>query len=59
MLLKWAIVILLGYFIYKRFIAIPAPEDNDNQNLTNPDDQHRIQEEDDDYIDFEEIDDKD
>jgi hypothetical protein len=35
------------------------PEDNDNQNLTNPDDQHRIQEEDDDYIDFEEIDDKD
>ncbi len=56
MLLKWAIVILLGYFIYKKFIALPPGKDDDRDNLSNGDDQKKINQEDDEYIDFEEID---
>lgn len=56
MLLKWAIVILLGYFIYKKFIALPTGKDDDRDNLTKGDDQQQIDQNDDDYIDFEEVD---
>lgn len=54
MLLKWALVIGLGYFIYKKFIAIP-PQDNNNSNLKNAD-KSKITQEDEDYIDYEEVD---
>lgn len=56
MLLKWAIVILLGYFIYKKFIALPpGKEEDDRLNIKDKTDTRRGGDEDD-YIDFEEVD---
>ena len=56
MILKWALVFIIGYFIYKKYIALPpGREEDSNANLKNRD-ESSLQEEDDDYIDFEEVD---
>ncbi len=56
MLLKWALVILLGYFIYKKYIALPPGDDDGaNQKLKNRNDAN-LKGGDDDYIDYEDVD---
>ncbi|MCB0652451.1 MAG: hypothetical protein KDC85_14330 [Saprospiraceae bacterium] len=57
MFLKWALAILLGYFVYKRYIALPPGEDKNNDgNLNRKNHSNSGKADDDDYIDFEEID---
>ena len=56
MILKWAIVILLGYFVYKRFIALPPGKHDDQRPNIRDKSESKRNSDDDDYIDFEEVD---
>lgn len=57
MFLKWALAILLGYFVYKKYIALPPGDKKNNDgNLNSKNHSHSGKADDDDYIDFEEID---
>lgn len=59
MLFKWIIVFVLVYFIYKKYIALPpGEEDNEKLDLKNKNNSGDAAKADagDDYIDFEEVD---
>lgn len=56
MILKWALVFIIGYFIYKKYIALPPGRDEDSNASLKNTDESKLNQEEDDYIDFEEVD---
>ena len=59
MLFKWIIVFVLVYFIYKKYIALPSGEkDNEKLDLKDKNNSANAEKADtnEDYIDFEEVD---